>query len=594
MAFIDITEPNSPIGIENLLRPYKRGEAEITPEVCMQVLQATNYARSLRDMLDCVAKLPDEMLARLGFKNAMQGILEGREQPEDIVGKVRHIANRGGYADEVPPQSVPRTAEHGTEALMSHFERKKVLYLSGDCVDSTDFSEYAKLVVPTTEDGTYSFAFCKNFPKDVDASKTVKNLHFDDCAIETLNGFRLSADADIGFQDKGVADGDYTLCNKVNFYHVEFQKFQAPKFADGGMLYIDECILGPGLDVSMLDNVEIRDITNCNDLKGMAFRDGAAVEFSCSSYAGALPVLDFSHLRSVSLLGSDMSQYETFPLQDGAALSLSELANFKAKLDVSRLDKVKLERVDFGGPASLQFKEGAEVDLAYIETAGTTDLKMCRKVNLSCAAVADFYRYDADKVDELVLKGASDFGSRENFSGCEKVTFMFCEIHKPLRGKFDAEAKVMFHGGDYSGGVDCGNAMDVGVYNANLANIHTAAGAKIGAKFVDAKFVTEAEAAELKRCDEVFLLYPYLAPEIRELNFKDGAKVKLKSVKFPEKVDFSGCSEVECDFCQWNQVKQVHFPDEQTYQAYRSELSADARPIWGKRPLAALQKGGRG
>lgn len=54
--FIDITEPRSPLGTENILRPYKRGEAEITVDVCMGVLRGTNFARSIRDMLGCVKK----------------------------------------------------------------------------------------------------------------------------------------------------------------------------------------------------------------------------------------------------------------------------------------------------------------------------------------------------------------------------------------------------------------------------------------------------------------------------------------------------------------------------------------------------------
>lgn len=54
--FIDITEPRSPLGTENILRPYKRGEAEITVDVCTGVLRGTNFARSIRDMLGCVKK----------------------------------------------------------------------------------------------------------------------------------------------------------------------------------------------------------------------------------------------------------------------------------------------------------------------------------------------------------------------------------------------------------------------------------------------------------------------------------------------------------------------------------------------------------
>ena len=70
--FIDITEPRSPLGTENILRPYKRGEAEITVDVCTGVLRGTNFARSIRDMLGCVensarenAGIPRDYLIRI-------------------------------------------------------------------------------------------------------------------------------------------------------------------------------------------------------------------------------------------------------------------------------------------------------------------------------------------------------------------------------------------------------------------------------------------------------------------------------------------------------------------------------------------------
>lgn len=77
MAFVDIIKPKSPMGVENRLRPYKRGEAEITSDVCYEVLQATNFGRSLRDMLDCMAKLSDEVLSGEKFKTILIAVMAG-------------------------------------------------------------------------------------------------------------------------------------------------------------------------------------------------------------------------------------------------------------------------------------------------------------------------------------------------------------------------------------------------------------------------------------------------------------------------------------------------------------------------------------
>lgn len=139
MAFVDIIKPKSPMGVENRLRPYKRGEAEITSDVCYEVLQATNFGRSLRDMLDCMAKLPDEVLSGEKFKEILIAVMAGREQPDNVVERVRKLVERGGYADAVPSEPVLIPTGYGEEALQSHFERRMVLHLDDAAVNAADF-----------------------------------------------------------------------------------------------------------------------------------------------------------------------------------------------------------------------------------------------------------------------------------------------------------------------------------------------------------------------------------------------------------------------------------------------------------------------
>ena len=73
--FVDITDFKSALAVENLLTPYKKGrlspdkksrlpKEHITPDVCMEVLQSTNYARNIKDMLNCIAELPQSEQAQ--------------------------------------------------------------------------------------------------------------------------------------------------------------------------------------------------------------------------------------------------------------------------------------------------------------------------------------------------------------------------------------------------------------------------------------------------------------------------------------------------------------------------------------------------
>lgn len=130
--FIDITEPRSPLGTENILRPYKRGEAEITVDVCTGVLRGTNFARSIRDMLGCVEKIPQEKMPE--FREIILSVFCGREQPDDILELGAKIAAAAGYASELTalPKDieVPAGESGGRMCLMSAPVKRRRLDLT--------------------------------------------------------------------------------------------------------------------------------------------------------------------------------------------------------------------------------------------------------------------------------------------------------------------------------------------------------------------------------------------------------------------------------------------------------------------------------
>ncbi len=71
--FVDIESPKTPLKIANILTAYDKGvvikgvrqpKEKLTPDVCFDILKSTNYPRCIRDMLACIAKLPDEEQAQ--------------------------------------------------------------------------------------------------------------------------------------------------------------------------------------------------------------------------------------------------------------------------------------------------------------------------------------------------------------------------------------------------------------------------------------------------------------------------------------------------------------------------------------------------
>lgn len=585
MAFVDIIKPKSPMGVENRLRPYKRGEAEITSDVCYEVLQATNFGRSLRDMLDCMAKLPDEVLSGEKFKTILIAVMAGREQPDNVVERVRKLAERGGYADAVPSEPVLIPTGYGEEALQSHFERRMVLHLDDAAVNAADFSGYAKLVLPETTDGTFAFMSCRNFPKDIDATAVSKKVDFHDCAVDTLCGFKTAKATAVCFSGKeGTADGDYTKCADVSFYHVDFRPCMAPKFGEGSNVSITECHLHPQTDVTRAGKVEILGVDG-KDLAGLVFGDGAEVCLSPGVDGDRLPRLDFSSLKALQLYCWDMQDYRSLPLKGGATADFANLSNVPADFDSSRLDEVALDRVKFTELPSLRFKNGAKVKICCTELAGTTDLTPCSEVRLEVSSPGDLHCFEYGRVEELVLWDAANFGTKENFAGCKRVEFKHCNVKNDCYGRFDADASVCFYGGELKGIFDCGKCAEVYVSNGDAMKIKTAPGVKIRGHFFDQTFYgTEM----FKRFDEVSVEDSKFDDFWEELVFKDGADVTMRNVTLPEKVDMSGCVAAQCNDCIWKYVRQVQFPDEPTYLRYKDELPAEAHAVWGKVPAAAL------
>ena len=114
--FVDITNPKSPLAVENILAPYKKGRVirgvrqpkeKITPDVCLEILKSTNYARNIKDMLLCIAELPTSEQAQ--FKEVIIATFYKREQPQSVVTLGCQLADAHGF---ILPQS--QDEEHPT------------------------------------------------------------------------------------------------------------------------------------------------------------------------------------------------------------------------------------------------------------------------------------------------------------------------------------------------------------------------------------------------------------------------------------------------------------------------------------------------
>ena len=105
--FVDIENPKSPLKVVNILTAYDKGvvikgvrqpKEKLTPEVCFDILKSTNYPRCIRDVLQLIAKLPDEEQAE--FKEVVLAAFDHRLQPTDILQLGQELAEKSGYGIE--------------------------------------------------------------------------------------------------------------------------------------------------------------------------------------------------------------------------------------------------------------------------------------------------------------------------------------------------------------------------------------------------------------------------------------------------------------------------------------------------------------
>ena len=313
--FVDIKNPKTPLKVANILTAYDKGVVikgvrqspkKLTPEVCFDILKSTNYPRCIRDMLTCIAKLPDGEQAQ--FKEVVLSCFDNREQPEPIFQLGQELAEKSSYGIEFAQVQ----------------KIKEGLFLSSDAVckesefTNEDFSAYDKVVY--LSDKKIQFGKDVKFPKNMDVSK----------------------------------------CDEVNFNWCDLQGVQSIRFKDGAKVYLNGAKnLPENLDFSMCDEVKLSGC-DLSEQPNLCFKEGAKVDLS---WAKNLPSnLDFSICDEVDLSYCNLSEQPHLRFKDGARVDLREAKNLPRNLDFSMCDEVDLHYCNLRRVQKLVFKNREQME----------------------------------------------------------------------------------------------------------------------------------------------------------------------------------------------------------------------------------------
>ena len=346
--FVDIENPKSPLKVANILTAYDKGvvikgvrqpKEKLTPEVCFDILKSTNYPRCIRDMLTCIAKLPDDEQAE--FKEVVLAAFDHRLQPTDILQLGQELAEKSGYGIDFAKLKKIKEGEY----LFSDADARKCFMCLKSEFKDEDFSAYDKVVY--LSDKKIQFGDGVKFPKNMDFPNS----------------------SDVSFYDK---NGE-SACN--------FLGVQSIRFKDGAKVLFNHVISFPkDMDVANCDILYFK-AADLKDLPQLDLKDG--VELYLNNARTLSPLWDYSRTKVFSAASCDFWGFDELKFRKDAKVDLSSAYHLPKVLDVSECAEVELGGCDLSRYDEMTF--GGKV--TFHKTADTVT-KMPKKLDLShCISV---------------------------------------------------------------------------------------------------------------------------------------------------------------------------------------------------------------
>ena len=457
--FVDIENFKSALAVENILTPYKKGrlsddkktrlpKEKITPDTCMEILKSTNYARNIKDMLECIKELPAHEQAQ--FKDVVLSTFDNREQPNDILVLGKKLAVASGFEAEL---SEAQKLKDG-EFLHSSSNLDKAFVSLKDSFEDVDFSAYDKVIC--LSDKEIQFLEGVKFPKhlgipnssDVSfASYFRRNANFlasgsDFTGLQSMR-FKDGAKVDFSKAKNLPSQLDVSMCSVVYLRECDLSGVQSMRFKEGAKVNLSKSKNLPAdIDVSMCADVRLLQC-DLKDQPNLRFKDGARVDLSKAQ--NLTPQLDVSTCSELELMGCDLSQHN-LRFREGASVMLEKIQNIPVCPDFSMCQKVVLYDSDFKNYSNLCFKNGAIVCLEDAKNLlANVDFSQCSEVTLAGCDLKNQPNLCFQNGAKVELREVKNLSSDADFSQCDVVKLSGKILNDKSQLRFKEGAEVMFH-----------------------------------------------------------------------------------------------------------------------------------------------------
>ena len=354
--FVDVEDFKGAIGVENILIPYKKGQLApdkksrlpkepITPQVCMEILKSTNYARNIKDMLECIADLPKAQQAQ--FKDVVLATFDNREQPTNIWELGAELAKAHGYLQELEKKHKLTLIEF----LVSAPNGARGFYNSGSKYDSKINSTLQNVEKFLNENDKLTTFYQVKLPKILECPNALA-VHLYQCDMSGCQQIICKDDAKIAVwgtqqalmpQKVDVSSGAKLVVEVDKVDLIDGWNFNRDKLCGQA----DGYAFDGKVDFSRFSELEFDECSfeNCSEA---IFKPNSSLRLHNIE---TLPEnMDFGVFSDVFLEGVDLSQFEEIKFAKGAKCEISVLNGHPKVLDVSQCAELNLFGVADSNP----------------------------------------------------------------------------------------------------------------------------------------------------------------------------------------------------------------------------------------------------
>ncbi len=405
--FVDIEKFEGALAIENLLMPYKKGRLSddkknrlpkepITREVCMEVLQSTNYSRNIKDMLQCIAELPQEEQAQ--FKDVVLACFSNREQSDDVWDIAKNLAQTSGYLPQLlnEPDNVYDgrffySANYLKEAVSTKEEKWSPEW--SKCGKITFCGKRAKIENQTNFPPYMEFFQVSDAQMENNDMTGVENIYFREAdkqvRLVKLQNLSAALTFDAVFH-VGLLDIDFSQCHDLRFLNIHDASIHNAK----GLPEI--------LDVSTLQSVFI----DSSDLASVR-------EFKLNSAHNQFSIVDSSNLPDnmmidgvsmITLTGSSWVDADNLTLKNADTADFDGAFHLPKNIKFQNVKQAQFRKTDFGDVRSVACHDMSYVDFAEAKyLPSQIELKNCEIVDFQQCDLARVEHLDLSEVTKTVL-----------------------------------------------------------------------------------------------------------------------------------------------------------------------------------------------